>query len=83
MVDRLGRARPDLRRLAARHGAGDVVAVAELPQLLSVSETAEYLDVSLQTVLRMLRDGELRGVKPRNRWYARAADLAELVGGAT
>jgi excisionase family DNA binding protein len=53
----------------------------QLPALLSVTETAEYLGLSEQTVRSCLQRGEIPGIqiRGRGRWYVHAARLAEYL----
>lgn len=46
-----------------------------LPAVFSVSESADYLNVSAPTIWRMLREGVLPRVKVRRRTGIRRVDL--------
>ena len=50
----------------------------ELPELLTTSEAASYLRLHVDTVVKSLRTGRLRGVKVGNRWLIRAEDLVQF-----
>jgi excisionase family DNA binding protein len=56
----------ELRRITvsprARHGAADVI-----PALLTPIESAEYLGVSVASIYRAVRTGELRAIQPTDR----------------
>ena len=48
---------------------------------MTVAEAAEYLQLSAETIRRMLRTGRLRGVQPAGRrggWRVRKAELDRL-----
>lgn len=47
--------------------------------LLTPEEVAERLKVSRETVLRWLRNGELKGVKAGKLWRVREEDLQEFI----
>lgn len=55
---------------------------APLPRLLNVSETAEILGLSEQTVRSHLKAGQLPGRRIGNRWYISADRLSALFEGA-
>jgi len=50
---------------------------------LTVEQVAERLQVSAQTVWRMLRTNELTGVKLRGQWRVTEADLAAYLNTLT
>lgn len=52
---------------------------AKLPDLLSVDNMADVLQCSGQTVRRMLRDGELPGVRIGRRWYTPRETFIDFV----
>jgi excisionase family DNA binding protein len=49
-----------------------------LPELFTVNETAEYLHLHRDTVVKMLRTGRICGAKVMGKWVVRVEDLAEL-----
>jgi excisionase family DNA binding protein len=49
--------------------------------VLTAEETAAYLRVAKETVLRRLRDGRLPGGKVGNQWRIRRADLDDHLRG--
>lgn len=49
-----------------------------LPELFTVKDTAEYLHLHPDTVIKFLRAGRIRGAKVGHRWLVRSDDLAEL-----
>ncbi len=48
-------------------------------RLLKPQEVADRLNVSLVTVGRWLREGQLRGVKAGRQWRVREADLQSFL----
>ena len=58
------------------HGESTVVTVAEGEELLTLSETIEFLGISKQTLYRMMERGEVKGVRVGRQWRFRKADLA-------
>jgi excisionase family DNA binding protein len=49
-----------------------------LPELFTVKETAEYLHLHPDTVIKLLRTGRIRGAKVMGKWVVRAEDLLHL-----
>jgi excisionase family DNA binding protein len=49
------------------------------PEWLTVQETAEYLHSCAETVKRLLRKGELPGIKVGRRWLVPKAQLIEYL----
>ena len=49
-------------------------------RLLTPGEVAEILRVSEETVLRMLRAGELRGIKVGRQWRIPFLSVQQIVG---
>ena len=47
-----------------------------MPDYLTIPEVAERLRVSAKTVRRLLKRGELRGLKVGSQWRIAVADLA-------
>ena len=57
--------------------------MTELPDLLTIQQLAEYLQVSDSTVRRMLKDGRLQGVSiARSGAYPKRPGEADPAGGA-
>ena len=55
-----------------------------MPQLLTPEEAAERMQVSLSTVKRWLRSGELKGVKPGGRlWRIEEEALQQFIADST
>lgn len=52
-----------------------------VPSILTVSEVAEYLRIDAQTVYRLLRTGQLRGIKAGREWRVHAAVLERFARG--
>jgi excisionase family DNA binding protein len=50
--------------------------VSALPQLATPQEIADYLGVTVETVQRMLRRGDVPGTKLGGRWYVHLGHLA-------
>lgn len=48
-------------------------------QLLTLEEVADILRVSIQTVRRMIDDGELKARKVRGQWRILKTDLEEYI----
>ena len=48
-------------------------------QLYTLEEVADILRVSIQTVRRMIADGELPATKIRGQWRVRKEDLEEYI----
>ena len=57
---------------------GDYV-MTELPDLLTIKQVAEYLQVAELTVRRMLKDGRLRGTKLGVLWRIPRESVEELI----
>ena len=53
--------------------------MAELPEMLTIEEVAEYLRVSDRTIRRMLADGRLHGVNLGRTWRIPRQALEELM----
>lgn len=51
----------------------------ECMQLYTLEEVANILRVSIQTVRRMVNDGELPAVKIRGQWRVRKEDLETFI----
>ena len=47
--------------------------------MLSLEEVAYRLNVSVQTVRRLILNGELRGVKVGKQWRVRPEDLEDYI----
>jgi len=56
---------------------------AELPQILSVEDAAEYLGISPWTMRNHLKAGVVPGVKIGRRWFINASHLADVLNGST
>jgi excisionase family DNA binding protein len=54
---------------------------AVLPALLSADEAASWLGLSRSSVFRLVRQGDLRAVRPLRELRFRQADLAAFVAG--
>lgn len=57
---------------------GDYV-MTELPDLLTIRQVAEYLQVADLTVRRMLKDGRLRGTRLGVLWRIPRESVEELI----
>lgn len=53
----------------------------ELPEVLTLEETAQYLRVSNQTVYNMLREGRIRGTKVGREWRFLRSDIVAYLCG--
>lgn len=51
------------------------------PEVLTADQAAEFLQVSLRTVLQLARDGELRGHKVGRSWRFCRSDVIAYVRG--
>lgn len=60
---------------------GDVVAVVQVPALLSVRSVAELLDLSDRTIRRRIDEGELPAVREHDRTMIRADELRDYIDG--
>lgn len=47
--------------------------------MLTLEEVAEILRVSVQTVSRLIEDGELKAAKIRGQWRVRRKDLDDYI----
>ncbi len=47
--------------------------------MLTLEEVAYRLSVSVQTVRRLIQDGDLKAVKVRNQWRVRQEDLDNYI----
>lgn len=47
--------------------------------MLNISQVSEHLSLSEWTVRKMLRSGEIKGSKIRNRWRVRPSDLNSYI----
>ena len=47
--------------------------------MLTLEEVADNLRVSVQTVRRLIDDGELVGIKVRGQWRVRQKDLDDYI----
>lgn len=56
-----------------------MVTIDDLPELLTPSEAAKALRVTDQTIRRMLREGELVGVRVGKRWVVAKDSIRELL----
>jgi len=50
-----------------------------LPELMTIRQVAEYLQVSISTVRRMLADGRLSGIKVGRAWRIPREAVAQLL----
>ena len=57
-----------------------MVDIANLPQILTPDEIADYLKVSSNIVLKELEDGHLKGFRIRSEWRCTDAALLDYVG---
>lgn len=48
-------------------------------QILTLAEAGKILNASYSTVLRLVRDGELRGFRIRNSWRTSTAACEEFI----
>jgi excisionase family DNA binding protein len=53
--------------------------MAELPDMLTIQQVAEYLQISDSTVRRMLKDGRLRGTNLGAVWRIPRESVEELI----
>lgn len=53
--------------------------MGNLPELMTIQQVADYLQVSVSTVRRMLADGRLRGVNLGRAWRIPKESVAELL----
>ncbi len=49
------------------------------PELFTVQETAGYLHCHPETIMRLLRKGDLPGIKVGRRWLVPKAQLADAL----
>jgi excisionase family DNA binding protein len=45
------------------------------PEIMTIEQTAEYLQLGVKTIRRMIEDGELKAAKIRNSWRIRKSDV--------
>ncbi len=57
----------------------NVANIRDLPSLLTIAQVAERLVLNEWTVRKMLRSGELKAYKIRNRWRVKLSDLDEFI----
>lgn len=50
----------------------------DYPEIMTIEQTSEYLQLGIKTIRRMIEDGELRAAKIRNTWRIRKSDIDEL-----
>lgn len=55
---------------------GAAVATVEQEELMTLSETIEFLGISKQTLYRMMERGEVKGVRVGRQWRFRKAELS-------
>lgn len=58
----------------------DAQAERDLPELLTVRQTAQLANVSEKTVYRMIADEQLKAVRIRNTWRVNRDSLREQFG---
>lgn len=58
----------------------DAQAERDLPELLTVRQTAQLANVSEKTVYRMIADRQLKAVRIRNTWRVNRDSLLEQFG---
>jgi excisionase family DNA binding protein len=56
---------------------------AQLPEIISVDEAAEYLGISTWTMRNHLKSGLVPGVKIGRRWFINASHLADVLNGSS
>lgn len=51
----------------------------EYPEIMTIEQTAEYLQLGVKTIRRMIDEGELKASKIRNNWRIRKSDIDEYL----
>ena len=52
---------------------------SSMEELLTIEEVARILKVSMQTVRRMIDEGELKAIKIRGQWRIKREDLQDYI----
>lgn len=51
----------------------------DTPNMLTITQVAERLSFNPWTIREMLRNGEIKGSRIRNRWRVKVSDLEEFI----
>lgn len=51
----------------------------EYPEIMTIEQTAEYLQLGIKTIRRMIEDGDIKASKIRNTWRIRKSDIDEYL----